>query len=408
MAADACKTLELIEYQPRFLPKDALPTEIGEAIFRQYGSMIEVIFPSLATEGRWRLTSLGWVGHLPVTYDFALSIRPKVPLLNLFRMWEYAYNLQSFQFLQGLNSCGSIDELFDHLASILAKKVLDRGRKGLYRAYDPRQEQLPYARGRLDVAAALRRPWEPYLPWHYEEHTADITDNRILAWTLHLVSRSGLCHDDASRNVRRANHLLQSAATLEAFVASDCLGRLYHRLNEDYQPLHAFCRFFLDHCGPLHQTGDKGMLPFQANMSSLFEAFVAAWLQPHLPDHLVLRRQETIYFTGQAPFCFRLDLVLCERATNRPVCIMDTKYKGHAKPQESDIQQVVAYAHSLGCREAILIYPRELEQPIDAVIGETHVRALTFALEGDLEMAGERLLSELGTMLAPTAEAVFA
>jgi 5-methylcytosine-specific restriction enzyme subunit McrC len=255
------------------------------------------------------------------------------------------------------------------------------------------------------MAGALRRPWEPYLPWHYDEHTADIDDNRIVAWTLHLVSRSGLCHEDASRNVRRANHLLQSATSLEPFAAADCVGRLYHRMNEDYEALHALCRFFLEHCGPLHQTGDNSMLPFQVDVSILFEQFVAAWLQTHLPEGLALRPQQTVSFTGHAPFRFRIDLVLYDHATDQPVCVMDTKYKVADGPSESDIQQVVAYAHSLGCHEALLIYPQTLSKQLDTMVGQTHVRGLAFPLDGDLEAAGLGLLEELASLLAYTAAA---
>ena len=51
--------------------------------------------------------------------------------------------------------------------------------------------------------------------------------------------------------------------------------RLYHRLNQDYQPMHGLCRFFLEHSGPTHQDGDSAMIPFVVHMPALFEKFVA-------------------------------------------------------------------------------------------------------------------------------------
>ena len=46
------------------------------------------------------------------------------------------------------------------------------------------------------------------------------------------------------------------------FCSQHCLGRLDHRLNQDYQSLHALCHFFLAGSGPTHRAGDHGMLPF--------------------------------------------------------------------------------------------------------------------------------------------------
>jgi len=44
---------------------------------------------------------------------------------------------------------------------------------------------------------------------------------------------------------------------------------------------------------------------------------------------------------------------------------------------------VIAYAEAIGCKEAILIYPVEMESPLDMWVGDIHVRSATFALEGD-------------------------
>ncbi len=46
-----------------------------------------------------------------------------------------------------------------------------------------------------------------------------------------------------------------------------CDGRTYNRLNADYEPMHALCRFFLNNSGPTHERGDRPMLPFLVNMS---------------------------------------------------------------------------------------------------------------------------------------------
>ena len=69
--------------------------------------------------------------------------------------------------------------------------VLDRTRRGLYRAYLSRSELLPNVRGRLEARELSLRPWTVDLLCTYEDHTADIEDNRILSWTLFVIVRSG-------------------------------------------------------------------------------------------------------------------------------------------------------------------------------------------------------------------------
>ena len=64
----------------------------------------------------------------------------------------------------------------------------------------------------------------------------------------------------------------------------------------------------------------------------------------------------------------------CRSDTLEPVCVLDTKYKTH-KPLADDIAQVVAYAESKGCREAVLIYPQPVETALDERIGDIRARA---------------------------------
>ena len=120
------KQINLREYERTDFPADRIPPPIGEQLWRQYASQIEVETPSFKTSNQWRLTAQGWVGYIPLTADFAVMLHPKVPLANLFRMWEYAYRLDSFRFLTGLYDSQTLAEFYEQLANVLARRVLDR------------------------------------------------------------------------------------------------------------------------------------------------------------------------------------------------------------------------------------------------------------------------------------------
>lgn len=385
--------IELTEYSSETFEINEIEYAIAENLWRNYDKQVTVDFPTPKTSGKWKLTAKGWVGHIAVTPDFHLSLLPKVPLFNLFGMLEYAYNLKSFRLLPGLINCQSLEEFYNHLAHVLAQRILNRGRKGFYRAYLPKTGNLAYVRGRLDMRQTIQKPWEVKLKCHYEEHTADIEENQILAWTLFLILRSGLCKERVLPKLRQAYHALQGLVTLKPFKSEDCIGRTYHRLNEDYQELHALCRFFLDNTGPSHQIGDRTMLPFLIDMAKLYELFVAEWLKENLPSHLFLKLQEHINISDR--ISFKTDIVIYENSTGKPSYILDTKYKNPSSPAADDVAQVIAYAVFKECQDVVLVYPTSLKYPLNEQVGNIRVRSLTFFLNGNLEQAGQAFLKDL-------------
>jgi len=388
------KDIRLIEYKTKVFPRNEIPNEMGELLWKNYNNYITVEFPSPKTEGQWQLTSKGYVGYIPLTQDIGINLQPKVSLDNLFRMLEYAYKLK-FKFLEGVTNCESIKEFYERLANILALKIIDRARKGFYRAYISEDADLSYLRGRLNLAQIARTPWEIKLPCHYEEHTADIEENQILAWTLSRIIGSGICSGRVLHNIREAYRSLRGAVSLKPFTPKDCIELIYNRLNDDYRPIHALCRFFLEHSGPSHKIGEHTMIPFVINMERLYELFVAEWLKKNLPRDLSLSIQEKVDIGERGKISFRIDLVINDVHTGDTICVLDTKYKISEKPDTDDVAKVVAYAEMKGCKVAVLIYPKHLDMPIDDNIGNIRVKSTTFLVDGDLEQQGRIFLKNL-------------
>ena len=193
--------------------------------------------------------------------------------------------------------------------------------------------------------------------------------------------------------MRKAFHALQGFVTLKPFKSESCIDRTYHRLNEDYQLLHALCRFFLDNTGPSHETGDREMLPFLIDMANLYEQFVAEWLKANTPKGFFVKQQHRV--THDQNYFDRIDLLIGDSETKKVQYVLDTKYKAPDKVGSNDRHQIVAYAHALKCQNAILIYPQNLKAPIDKPIGDIRVRSLTFSLDSDLNEAGKTFLTSL-------------
>ena len=170
------------------------------------------------------MTSLGWVGFLPFSDELNFYLKPKVALHNLFGMWEYAYRLKSIYFLPNLFQCQTLQEFYEQLANILAKRVIDRGRKGYYRAYISRTEDLSYIRGKLDVNRMINRPWVVQPRCNYQENTSDVTENQLLTWTLNTILKSGYCKtDQALSTIRHAYRNIENITSLMPFTPLDCV-----------------------------------------------------------------------------------------------------------------------------------------------------------------------------------------
>src|SRR2546423_7637166 len=196
--------IELVEYSPKRIPRSELSQEVAQSIWQNHKAQISVEPPSFQTEQQWQLTSLGYVGYLPIDPKLTLALKPKVPLGNLFGMLEYAYNVD-FNFFEGLVDCATLQEFYERLANVLAKRLIDRQRRGLHRKYVTVVEKGGYIRGRLNLAARLRRPWDVNSECRYQEHTSKIADNQIIGWTLRTIMDGGICSERVRPTIRRGH-----------------------------------------------------------------------------------------------------------------------------------------------------------------------------------------------------------
>ena len=155
MKRESPQIIELIEYELLILDRGSIPESVGQKIYHNYRKEIKIEFPNFKTGYKWELTSKGRVGNIPITPEFHIVIRPKVPINNIFGMLDYAYNLK-IKFPQGSIKCQFLEQIYETLANILAHKILERCRKGLYRDYLSKTERLAYIRGRVDLRSALQ------------------------------------------------------------------------------------------------------------------------------------------------------------------------------------------------------------------------------------------------------------
>jgi 5-methylcytosine-specific restriction enzyme subunit McrC len=169
------------------------------------------------------------------------------------------------------------------------------------------------------------------------------------------------------------------------------VNRLYHRLNDDYSPMHGLCRFILEQTGPSIHPGDRTFIPFELDMRKLFESFVAEWLHANAPPGMTVRCQHNATLDSNLEMRIHIDIVLCEEHSQRPIAVLDTKYKATEQPSEGE----------LWVGHAMLVYPSMLTSPLRMLHGKNILlESLVFDIAASLDVAGAAFLNALNARLA--------
>jgi 5-methylcytosine-specific restriction enzyme subunit McrC len=393
----------LPEYDGKEYDRDEVSDEVAEFLIEKFSSEVEVEYPTFKTDGKWVLTNQGYVGYIQLPGDNAVVLEPKVDIDNVFAMMEYAYELGEFD-LNTVYDSESVKGFYDRIANILAENVNDRRKRGLYRSYVGKEEKSQTIKGKINFRKTLLKPWEPKVHIKYNEMTANNEENQILLYTLSKISSSsGMCRDETLQKTREGIRSLQGAITYNEFGASDCADRRYNRLNSEYQRLHALCRLILDNSGPSYEVGDRKTVPFNVDMADLFQEFVTEWLCENLPSRFRVKGEEEVTlaeYDHSQDLKYRMDIVLYDRESGEAICIIDTKYKAPTRPETADVSQMVGYAKAKDTSETFLLYPEDLDEPLDVPFSDIRIRNMTFNLDNDLQTNGETLLRELADALS--------
>ncbi|MEM8861153.1 MAG: restriction endonuclease [Chloroflexota bacterium] len=386
--------IHLVEYQPTSFPADRFSTSEVQQLWEKYASVLHIDPPTFQNNFSWVLTPQGWVGHIPIKNKTVLVLESRVPVLNLFEMLRLVYKLPSFKFIDGLTQIQTVEGLLELLAIELASRVLNRRRQGIYQEYIEKREAVGVLRGRIDSSWLASNPASNKIQCDFVEQTADLPLNQVLAYTLRQIALADVCSPNNLRVVNSAWR--QLPVSMHPFKSDDLESWTYSRLNADYQPMHALCKFFLDILQPTHTQSESGsdMLPFLVNMPALYEKYVAAWLGNNLPDGYTFQVQERLELDASRKRYVELDLVIYDEE-HKPRIVLDTKYKV-GEPTNDDIYQVTFYAREIGCQLAGLVYPAPPTKSLSGRNNDIAYAAYTFSLRDEPEIAGPLFLHQLG------------
>lgn len=322
---------------------------------------------------------------------------------------------------QALAMARQKETLLDILIRLFADRLLAESRRGLPRAYQARQEDLPTLRGRLDVVRQFThhavRP--DRLACRFDFLAPDTPLLRIMKACVSMLRR----HARALETQRRLDEL----RFLLADVSDVPAGALpwsdvrIDRTNRRWERLMDLARLFLkrewqrtDH----HAKGGEGITLLFA-MNDLFEAYIAALARRALRDTpMTVRAQSGLRSclveegSGSERFRTRPDILVMR--DGETVMLIDTKWKLVGRNPEdrkrgvsqADVYQMMAYARLYDCRDVMLLYPHHaglgpeaLEVGYTIRSGGERLRVASV----DLLPGASAVVRRIGALIAPPA-----
>lgn len=301
------------------------------------------------------------VGHFQLPSHRIVIIKPKVDTASIFRILAYVFTDNHRRLLRDEQVKYTTERLlFEPLVELFNELVNSRARRGLVQDYIRREENLGVFRGALNINAHLQHNHgrENRIYCHFFEQTVDIPDNRLVKATLHhLLQFGGWTRRTAQSLVRNLHQF--DAVTLERSRPETTSNGQYHRLNDDYRPIHELCRIFLACSSISEGIGVFGFRGFLLDMNLLFEQFVEKAFKTALRrSRLALQIQKTmpLSLSMGAPN-IKPDITIRQGA--EVAVVVDAKYKrDEGGPQNPDIYQAIAYGTVLQCPDVYLLYPK--------------------------------------------------
>ena len=250
------------------------------------------------------------------------------------------------------------DNLLEVLVRLFADRLLVAVRRGLPHRYRPREEDLRFLRGKLDIKRQFTRhaTRSDLLACRFEELSVDTPLNRVLKAAVRRLastSRSDANQRRLAELTARFEFVGDSPNPFAEPVRLDRTNTAFHRL-------YRLARVLLAGDWQSTTTGESDGFGLLFPMNDLFEEFVGRTLRLALAPRSV-SLQDTGKFALEGDrrrlFALRPDIVVDGDI------VIDTKWKqlkaGEATlgVSQADVYQMLAYGRAYEARRLVLLYP---------------------------------------------------
>jgi len=382
-------------------------TDADRRFLRESRSLPKDALVATETRDGWQLQAGPFVGVFSLP-TLTVQVRPKAEIgaRNLLYMLARAARI-GLTLLPTAPLALDRTDLQEDLARLFLLVLSRQLERGIMRRYQLVQENAQALRGRLRVAAYLRRTDPARLPIEYGDLTANHPVNWLFLHTLNLLAR----------NVRAADNRRQ-VALLRGWLLDAGVGPLreqprrdpafdLNRLSRRFQEALNLAWLLLEGYGALQDSGSHHGQAFTFDMDRLYEKFLEqVILKDVLPGTGYTGRAQTLDGTERHLFQggvqeLKPDLTISSGGKVQLIVDFKNKPVNH-QLDRGDLYQMYAYARHLDCPRVLLLYPGtgETRRTLTTTRAPSiHVTAATLDLTRLLPQQLDALKADLWTLL---------
>lgn len=354
------------------------------------------ITPVPGTTDEYTINPRNYIGLIN-TGEQIIHIAPKIGISRALFLITYALNPRNWHNTHTPAS----DDLFlnEAIAIPFIHHTHNATRRHLLHGYQTIDDTLHGIKGRIRFNDQLRRHQRLTVPIEvtYDEHTPDITENRILLAALLKLRRLQRLPQDQQHQL---NRLIRNFAdvTPTTYNRHHIPTPHINRLNQHYAPALALAELILTNRTLELAPGTTTSNSLLFDMATVFETFVHTALREALnltPHQFPRAGKQPLYLDINRHIPVEPDVTWWQHGTC--TLIGDIKYKKtiSGDGNNADIYQALAYAHATQLANTTLIYAHT-EQPTAT---HTTIDGTTIHIEA-LNLSGtpKQILDEIATL----------
>lgn len=345
--------------------------------------------------GQWEVAPTSKVGVATIA-GVTVWIKPKVDVRGILFLLGYAKNPG---WRDDAVSLLGVPDLVPALAYAFASQAERAVEQGLLQGYTEIDDALTVLRGRLREGDQLRQRFGLAIPLlvRFDDHTIDITENRLLRSATEVLLRLPGVEPSVRVRLRGLRRVLADVtplvrgAPLPPWVTT--------RLNSRYHVALWLAELILRGSAVDQAPGDVRLEGFLVDMWRVFEDFLTTALtEAFRPRGGWCRSQDRHHLDVDSKIVMKPDLVWY--LDEQPVAVIDAKYKAE-KPAgfpDADLYQMLAYCTALKLNDGHLVYAKGNADQTTHQIDHAGVRIHVHTLDLDAEPAD--LLTQVSELAA--------